>query len=134
MTDVTDFGTDIAGAAGLDPDFTLVSGLRALMESLVRRFTTPQGGLFYAPEYVSLDVRDYLGQATTDAQRRALSALMESAALHDERVDAVRVTLEFAARAGLTTITVEGDTALGPFRFVLAASPALVTLLSLSPG
>jgi hypothetical protein len=129
-----DFGSDIAGTADLDPDFGEVTGVRAVAESVARRFHTPQAGLFYAPGYVSLDLRDYLGQATTDAQRNALGQLMESAALQDERVDACRVTLEFAQRAGLTTITVEGETALGPFVFVLAASPALVTLLSLQAG
>lgn len=132
---MTDLGTDFSNLTDLTGTFALVSGPRAVAEALFRRCITPAGGVWYDPEYESLDVRDELGGVSSPAQRTALAGRMQRIGLADDRLDALRVTIT-AETTGLdahVTIDFDGVTAEGPFRLVMAASPELVTLLALSP-
>lgn len=129
-------GVDLANLTDLTETFRLVSGPRAVAEALYRRWTTPQGGVWYDPEYESLDLRDYLGASHTASQRASLATLLQRIGLADDRLDELVVTLSVAtdARGDTLTVSADGVTAEGPFRLVMAVSPELVTLLSVSPS
>ncbi len=44
-------GTALGGVTGLSPTLAFVTGERALLESVVRRWLSPEGGLWYDPEH-----------------------------------------------------------------------------------
>ncbi len=56
-----DLGTDFAGGNDLDPSMSLQSGRRALGDAIVRRLTTPRGGLPDSPQY-GFDVTSLIGR------------------------------------------------------------------------
>lgn len=126
---MSDTGFDLSGSSDLDPSFALVSGTRGVCEALFRRYTTPNGTLFYDPRY-GRDVRAYLGAGLTPMKRAQLVRAMEDQAYQDERVDEVTITITDGA-AGAVTIEVAGLTGEGPFRLVMEASAALVTALAM---
>jgi phage baseplate assembly protein W len=127
---VSDVGIDLNTPDGdLDPEFAEVSGTLAVCQALLRRYTTPLGGLFYDPRY-GCDVRSYLGAGLTPARRAQLVRAMTDQAYLDERVDEVSVSIVDGVQ-GAVTITVEGLTGEGLFRLVMAASAELVTALSM---
>lgn len=125
-----DYGTDLRMVAGdLDPLFGLVSGPTAVAQSLALRLQTPEGGVFYDPDYLSLDLREYLSADVDDAELYRLRAKIERALRADERVDDLDLEVEFSAAAETLTVVAEGYGAEGPFRLVVAASAAHVAIL-----
>lgn len=83
-TDVQ-IGTTLACVTGLDPLGKLVSGRRAILEAVARRWGTPRGRLGYDPNY-GYCVADCLND---DVDARGIAAIrsgMSTEALKDERV------------------------------------------------
>lgn len=132
MTD-PDYGfTFLAAGGDLNPSFTVLTGAAAVAQDLAHRLMTPEGGLFYDPEYESIDLRSYLSKALDAAEVYRLRAKVARALRQDERVDDVEISVDFNPAARTLTVTAEGTGALGPFRLVVAASEANVAILEAS--
>jgi len=128
-----DYGfTFLAVGMDLSPSFTSVTGPAAVAQDLAHRLMTPEGGLFYDPEYESIDLRSYLSKSLDAAEAFRLRAKVERALRQDERVDDVEVDVDFNPPARTLTVTAEGASALGPFRLVVVASEAAVAILEAS--
>lgn len=118
----TNFGTDLQAVEGFR--FRKVSGLENLAIALLRRLTTPRGGLFYDLTY-GTDLRNFLNRAyapddtaiTWEIEQRAIAEVMK-----DPRVYDAGATFEFGTlqdRTGKLVLTIV--TAIGPFKLVLKA-------------
>ena len=128
-----DLGIDLHAPGGdLDPDFVSIEGAAAVAQALGHRLSTPSGGLFYDPEYESLDLREWLSAGLDDAEVWQLRARIERALRQDERVYDVELDVDFNVNARTLTVTAEGTSAAGPFRLVVAASEANVAILEAS--
>ena len=80
-----------------------------------------------------LDLLDLIGSADTDADQASLPGRIHAELTKDERIANVDVTVtkSTAGPASAFLITIEGDTADGPFTLVLLASEVTVELLDL---
>ena len=127
----TDFGTDVSTFVDgdLDPFFRVISGKRVVAEAIVRRWTTPQGGLFF-DENFGRDVRDLLGQATSPQTLFALKTALTLQAEEDERVREATVDVSLDPKTRRLVIRGEIETAEGPFTLVVAVTDLSVELLS----
>jgi phage baseplate assembly protein W len=125
---MADFGKDISATTGLDPAFTLVSGTTLVTQALFRRLTTPRGALFYAPDY-GTDVREALLARLDRVRLDGWRTRIEAECKKDERVRTVRASLSFDPPAETLRIAIDGTTAAGPFRLVLAVSAVSVEVL-----
>ena len=129
---MTDYGVDVAMNAsmtGMDPAMKSVSGRRALAEALVRRLQTPNGRSIDDPDYGY----ELLGELNDDIGPAELGRIASEAAaecLKDERVVSCSGTASFVLGV-LTVGLVVGD-AQGPFRLVVAARDATVSLLQVT--
>jgi phage baseplate assembly protein W len=91
QTELADgFKTDISAIPDLA--FKPMTRLENLEEALLRRLTTPRGGLFYDPEY-GLDVREYLNAALSDAEKFELETFIALECEKDERVNSAISTI-----------------------------------------
>lgn len=124
----TDYGTDISFYPDLDPSGALVSGNVALSQAIARRLTTPRGGLFYDSNY-GTDVRAFVNEVVNVESLARMRSAIERECLQDERCQSCTATLVFNAQGQALTIHVAGETADGPFRFVLAVTALTVDLL-----
>jgi hypothetical protein len=128
----TDYGVDVAMNAsmtGMDPAMKMVSGRRALAEALVRRLQTPNGRLIDDPDYGY----DLLGELNDDVDPSAVGRIGAQAASEcqkDERVIACTATASFTL--GVLTVGLVVTDSKGPFRLVVAASGATVSLLQVT--
>lgn len=122
---MANFGTDISVIPDLN--FGLKSGLANLIEALIRRLTTPLGGLFYDPEY-GLDLREFVQQSWNRATKFELEIRAVAQCEQDERVLAAEVE---ATQIDLERIQVKvrGETAEEPFTLILAVSKVSVEVL-----
>lgn len=82
------FGTDFSALPDLN--FNLKSGLQNLEEALLRRLSTPRGGLFYDEQY-GMDIRGYLNETFTASVEYELRVLSARQCETDERVLEVNV-------------------------------------------
>lgn len=114
-----DFGRDFSTLNGLT--FGLVSGAENLAQSLLRRLQTPQGALWWAPNY-GLDVRQFIADGISDGGYE-LSALMEGELERDERVDTADVAVTHLTRSSIT-LEARITTAAGPYLLVVGADQA----------
>lgn len=123
-------GVDIDCVADVTPQFLLASGIRNLANALLRRLTTPRGGLFYDADY-GLDLRDYLNAGLTDGEIGALAGAVGLELEKDERVAAAEVSLSYAAgslRIRCRVSTVD----LGDMSFLLQVGQVSSSVLDLS--
>jgi hypothetical protein len=117
------------GALDLDPTSRRVSGARAVAFAVARRYVTRPGQLFWAPHY-GKRLADLLNAGLTARELGRHQAETAAEALKDERVLAATARLELDAATGKLRARVDGETADGPFRLVLAASAVSVELLA----
>ena len=108
-----DHGTDLSGITSLDWTLSTVGGLRALAHAILRRLTTPRGGLFYAPTY-GYNVAELIG-STVPASVVEQHVLEQ--VLAEEEVEDARCTVALTG----TTLRIEIHVvaADGPFDLVL---------------
>ena len=127
---MTLYGSDIRAAGGdLDPSFALVAEGACVGQALAHRLQTPEGGLFYDPEYESVDLRAYLSAGFDGAEVYQLRAKVERALRADERVDDLDLDLRFDPTTETLTVVADGYGAEGPFRLVAVASAELVAVM-----
>jgi phage baseplate assembly protein W len=119
---VADFGSDFAWTGDLDPRMPKVDGLAGLQQSILRRLTTPRGGLFYDPEY-GTDMTQFMNAETNP---KIVEQAAESEILKDERV--FGATVEFVKQATKPSepvqiaLKISVQTQDGPFAFTVTAS------------
>jgi hypothetical protein len=124
------FGVDVSTfvADDLDPYFRPLTGPRAVAEAVVRRWTTPTGGLFFDPSF-GVDVREHLSRATTPGGSYTLSSQLAAQAEEDERVQSATVTVAFDVQTRQLRVRAEIRTAQGPFTLVVSVDHLTVELL-----
>lgn len=126
----TDYGIDISCVSGLDPNFTLVTGVRVVAEALARRLTTARGSLFYAPDY-GTDVREILNARIDQRRLDAWRTRIEAECRKDDRVDTVAAKLRFTASSSTLAIAVAGTLKGGvAFALTMEASQFDATLIT----
>lgn len=108
-------GSDIAGVTSIDAALTTVGGRRALADAILRRLTTPRGGLVGAPEY-GFDVRSVLG--STLPMSFIEQRVLEQVLAEQEVADAL-CTATF--HRGTLRIEIPVVDAEGPFDLTLTA-------------
>lgn len=123
-----DFGSDISCIADIDASFAVVTGPTALAQAIARRLTTPRGALPYAPDY-GTDVRLWLNDSFTTAQAGALQAAIEQEVEQDERVLSASAFASYDSTAQALAVSLQLDTAEGPFGLVLSISATTVQIL-----
>jgi hypothetical protein len=107
-------GTDISMGVDLDPGMSEVGGRRALADAIVRRLSTPTGGLPEFPAY-GLDLTSYIGRAYSPEQ---LEADVLDQVFQEEEVEDASVQLEYIN--GTISIVIAIDDALGPFDLTIS--------------
>lgn len=132
---MTDFGRDTYCLDELRPG-RLVSGVRLLGQRCYHRLITPRGALRGGPDEANfgLDIAGRIG-STDDAEvETSLPGQIVNELIKDAQVDSARVSMERTSAAGQSTwrITVDVQSALGPFSLVLAVSAVSVELLGVS--
>lgn len=116
-------GSDIGGVTSIDYALSTVSGRLALAQAILRRLTTPRGGLVGAPSY-GYDVATLLGStvpASIIEQR-----VLEQVLLEEEVEDAGCTVTVDAGSLSVDVAVVDAD---GPFDLTLAASELTVSAL-----
>lgn len=96
-------GVDVKCFPNLDPAMQLESGPPVVASALVRRLTTPRGGLFYDPGY-GFAVQNYLNSASADGF--AIASEVEAECLKDPRVLSADVTQTFIQSTGALSLLV----------------------------
>lgn len=109
----------------------LASGFQCVAEAILRRWSTTRGRLIDDPNYGE-NATDMIGDDLTPAQLAYRQQQLAAEAQKDERV-LKAVTVVTLTTAGLLSIVASITTAAGPFKMVVAASQASVTLLLVSP-
>lgn len=132
----TNFGRDTSCLQSLRTG-RFVSGVRLVAEAAYRRLTTPRGMLRggEAEANYGLDLLDMLGKATTAALKAAMPGRIENELEKDERIETSRATiLESKETNGAVTwdITIDCETAEGPFALQLRVSEVTIELLGMS--
>lgn len=105
---------DLAGLGDLNID-EVVSGAAAVAEAVGRRITTPSGGLFYDPLYLSLDLHSYESKTMTGADVWRLRADIERVLAQEQRLASYAVEVRWYAagmelRVSIEGLTVDGET------------------------
>lgn len=125
-----DFGRDLWCLDDLDPGRT-VTGALLVAQAAYRRITTPRGAVIDAPNY-GFDVRALLGKGLTPAQLAAIPGQVRGEILKDERVDSCSITATYTGGPnGTLTLSIDGETAAGPFNLVLAVTEVNVEILQI---
>jgi hypothetical protein len=116
-----DYGEDVSTFldGDLDPYFRPLTGPRVVAEAVVRRWTTPSGGLFFEPSF-GVDVRELSSQAMTPQALFTLGALLAAQAEEDERVQSALVELSFNTKTRRLLVRAEIRTASGSFALVVS--------------
>lgn len=113
---MADLGSDIAGVMSIDYALSTVSGRMALAQAILRRLTTPRGGLLGDPSY-GYSVHDLIGSSVPVSviEQRVLEQV-----LLEEEVEDARCNARMSNGVLFIEITVED--ADGPFELTLTAS------------
>lgn len=122
------FGTDISCVDDIDPMFGLVSGETALAQAILRRLSTPRGGLLDDPSY-GYDVRALLNDEATPTGRVAAKSAIANEVEKDDRALSCDAELTFNHQASRLRIRLSVTTARGPLRLTLDADRVTVELL-----
>jgi hypothetical protein len=136
MTSPEDFGRDLATVwtdqgPDLDSGFTEATGIDVLVQSILRRLSTPHGSVMGCPNDC-LDVRDFLGSGLSNADVQKAQSAIQAELQRDARVltSSVRATYDQATKS--LGLTVSVTSAAGPFTMTLAVSAVTVSLLNTS--
>lgn len=128
------YGTDLdVDNNGPGPVWGQATGLRNLGNAHIRRITTPPGGLWYDPNYVSCDIFDLLNQTIVVTRDLAVwEANIGHAIEDDERVSSCAVKLTYDPTSGACTIRIEETLVTGQtFSLVMLAQNATVALFQI---
>ena len=134
---MTDFGFDTSCTTALRTG-RFSSGVRLVAEAAYRRVTTPRGTLRGGDDEANygIDLADEIGSVSSASTAAALPGRVETELLKDERIESVNVTVAAVVEGPSTsyTVSIEGQTAEGPFSLVLSVNDVTVDLLNISAG
>jgi hypothetical protein len=121
-------GSDFAGVSDLDPDLTVVTGQRALVQALARGLLESPGSEPDDPTS-GAGFGDLIGESSA-GDESYIAHRAETQCLMDERVLSARVSVT-ADDEGSISLDVAAESAEGPFRFVIAPSELTIDILQL---
>lgn len=121
-------GTDWAIENDLEERIRLVTGRENLSLAVVRRLSTPRGGLFYDPDY-GLDLRLWLSADFSLSDIQTMGAQIEDEVGKDERIQSVRATVLYDLSTERLEVTIDLVDEVGPFQLVLGVSEVTVAIL-----
>lgn len=130
----TDYGTGVAslstaeGGLDLDPYFRKITGPAVVLYAVARRFVTPRGSLWWAPD-AGFDLRGRLMDGVRQQDIERLASLIATEAERDERVLNAEVTVVFDAAVEALTVTMNLTLADGVFPLVLHVSKVSTSLI-----
>lgn len=122
------YGVDISCVDDLDPMFSLVEGNTTLAQAILRRLSTPRGGLLDDASY-GYDVRSLLCNESTPARLAAAKMAIQTEVEKDERILSCDADLDFNFGLETLAIRLSVTTRSGPFRLVLSADKVNVEIL-----
>jgi len=125
-----DYGVDVSTFldGDLDPYFRPLTGARVVAEAVVRRWTTPSGGLFFEPGF-GVDVRELASQAMTPQALFTLGAQLAAQAEEDDRVQSALVEVSFNHSTRKLLVRADLRTATGPFSLVVSVDRLSLDIL-----
>lgn len=126
-----DYGSDIAALDYLPDPEQWVSGPLLMAYAVARRWLTPAGAwdeIGYPNLVTTVDLRSYLGARLSAADLVALQRTLEAAALEDERV--ASVALSVSSGQGSLKVAASLVTASGSFSFVLSVDAVSASLIA----
>ena len=118
-------GTDFAGGLDLDPALSTQSDRRALADAIVRRLTTPRGGLPDHPQY-GFDVSSLIGR-TLERNRIAQRVLAQVRA--EEEVQEAALNLTQSPDGTIITLELRVVDGAGPFPLAVSVSDLEVSAI-----
>ena len=118
-----ELGTCIGGVTAIDYALTKVSGRTALAHRILRRLTTPRGGVFYAPTY-GYDLSELIGSSVPMS---VVEHRVTEQVLYEEEVADARCTATLTN--GTLSVDIQAVDAEGPFELVLSTSQLTVQAL-----
>lgn len=132
---MTDFGRDTMCLDSLRTGRS-VSGVRRVAQNAYHRLTTPRGMLRGGADEgnFGLDVAGKVGAAVTKGMQQMLPQQIENELRKDPRIDTARASIVWdrnTAGEVSAEISVEAQTALGPFELVLGVDAVSAKLLRL---
>lgn len=117
-------GTTISCVTGLDPMGRLVSGRRAILEAVARRWITPRGRLGYNGDY-GFCVPDYINDDVGPRELARIRAGMIEQAMQDERVLSCTIDITIPSDGiGKYVFRASLEDANGPFEGTFALDDA----------
>ena len=119
-------GRDLTAVPDLEP--MVHAGMPNLAEAIIRRLTTPRGGLFYDPDY-GVDLRRYLNEAATEEVQFEIARLAEEQAEEDPRVARATAEVSFEPTTRTLTVHLTLELATEPSPLVTEASNVTVEVL-----
>jgi hypothetical protein len=125
------FGLGWSCTTELTSPSIMVTGFRIIAEAIIRRWSTPRGGLLEDPSY-GYDLTDAIGDDIGPADLARMSQGAAEEAQKDERVRNCYVTMGVLASGdgtGILSVQARVETSAGPFALVAAVSQVTVTLL-----
>lgn len=128
------YGTDLSCTTDLTPTLSEVdpSSPLAIVEAVIRRFTTPRGALIDDPDY-GLDVRGHLNRAATTNDLRALAGALRGEAQKDDRVAEANVQLTASLSAmSIKVFITPADQNLQDFTFTFAVTDSSVLMVTIN--
>jgi hypothetical protein len=117
------YGEDLDCVGDLTAAMRTISGPRAVLQAIVRRWTTPRGALIDDLSYGE-DARRFLNRGTTLKDLAEIEGRLTSEALKDERLEACTLR----AVVSLTSVQISGTLTLvdetQPFNFAVSITSA----------
>ena len=129
---MTDFGQDVSTFPVTDMTGRTISGPRVVVECLLRRYTTPNGKLFYDRRF-GFDLRYLLNGDFEDRELRMAEVSAVNEALKDERVESAFATFDLDTKASKLTVRIGGVLVDGQtFDAVLAIGQVTAEILAVN--
>lgn len=127
---MSNLGTCWSCTTGLTMPATMATGFRCVAEAIVRRWSTPRGGLIDDPNY-GYDLTDLINDDLDKADLARAAHTAGAEAEKDERVLSCETTITMIG----DTLNVTGKvaTAAGPFQLVVSVNQVTVSLLQVTP-
>ncbi len=129
------YGLDLSCVTDIEPTLAEVdpASPRAIIQAVIRRFTTPRGALLDDPDY-GLDIRAVLSRGATQRDVRAISGSLQGEAQKDDRVARCEVKLVaslLTRRVDVSVSITPEDPALKDFDFTFAVTDASVLMVTI---
>lgn len=117
-------GVDFMGrdwSVNPDLNWRVVTGYQNVGEAMIRRLSTPRGGLFYDPNY-GTDLREWVNQGIRAKDVPRLAGLIAQECEKDDRVYSAVATIDTSVPGGGFAVSIFIVTIAGPFTLDLTVT------------